>query len=139
MNDPICRAGMFYRERGDAGFHDDLMAHLRYGRVHSTPESLMLVRGVRMSWPDSWISDPNVVLPEHDCDAWFIWLASGNMVEMSKLWATCGTHIERIGYARKGRIRFFPAMQIIETLAKCSGTTLDSILPPGMATTVSGM
>jgi hypothetical protein len=84
-------------------FEDDVAAHVRTGYVFVTPTSILLGRAVPRDADDALISDPWHAFAPSECDAWFVWLAVGNLPEITSF---IPYEQKWIAFARKGRIRW---------------------------------
>lgn len=81
---PIERAAAVYaREPCARPFHEDLTAHFVRGYVISTPDVFVMFRPVR--WANGEASIVNPWIPHEDCDAWHIYLFSGNIEALESL------------------------------------------------------
>jgi len=80
---PVERAALLYEDIAD--FRRDLEAHLLQGYVHSTPEAFVMARPVCATAPEVEIVNPWHAFPRERWDAWWIWLAAGDLASLMPL------------------------------------------------------
>ncbi|SKA88865.1 hypothetical protein SAMN02745166_01498 [Prosthecobacter debontii] len=102
---PVELAAQLYDDVAD--FRRHLEAHLLHGYVHSTPAGFVMARPVCSTAPAE-IIDPWHVFPREECDAWWIWLAAGDLGSLMHLFPY---ELPLIGWQRywKGRpsVKFY--------------------------------
>lgn len=80
-----------------ASFRYELEAHLLHGYVYSAPDYFAMARPVSRSIN---VGDLEAVHPREECDAWFIWLAVGDLQKLLKL---LPFDLPWVGWHRQGR------------------------------------
>jgi hypothetical protein len=116
---PIEKAMEVYaREPCARPFAEDLEAHLLNGYVIATPNVFLMARPVPVTADSVDILNPHVTWPKHQCDAWHIWLAAGDMREFVKHlpWPTKWVCFERRNVLRWRR--FAPLLRRIPRHAR---------------------
>lgn len=88
-----------------AGFTNDVLAHLEPGGVVlSTPDYFLCARPVPL-WAGVDALNPWMRWPESECDCWFIWMLSGDVIAaMDALLALRGAK-EWVAFQRKGQVK----------------------------------
>ncbi len=110
---------------GDTGrLYDEWTAHINHGEVVDTPEMLvwgrMIPRGAT-DWQRADIAHP---FGFRECDAWWIWLAVGDLRLMLEQFPH---PLPWVGWARRGTPRWYTWAQMERLTAKVG--SLDSRLP----------
>ena len=82
-------------------FYADLAEHLTHGIVVSTPTAFVMGRAVSLENRDNVLDLSYHFLPG-ECDAWFVWLAAGDMREFFR---ACPYPLPHISYQRSGELR----------------------------------
>jgi hypothetical protein len=78
MHNPFDQAaGVYDREPCARTFDDDLVAHLRFGYVFSTPEYFIMGRPVDSQSEDYLLLNPSLKFER--TDAWLVWLYAGDI------------------------------------------------------------
>jgi hypothetical protein len=106
-------AGVYAREPCARSFTEDIEAHLLGGFVHSTPSAFVLARPVPRHADPHDIVDPWVTWSPEDCDAWWIYLAAGEVGTLLHLFPF---HTTWIGWERRNRPRFFRFQSALDHL-----------------------
>lgn len=92
-------AAVYDREPCARNFEQDLLLHLQFGYVVSTPEAFAMVRRVRHDWPDERLREPCATAADGDC--WFVWLLAGDLA-LTTRWLPC--ELPWLGYERNNRV-----------------------------------
>lgn len=101
----------------DEAFRRDFEAHLAAGWVYSTPTCFVLARTVLSTAPPEHIANPWHQFER--CDAWFVWLAAGSLVE---IFDAMPFPLPLAGFARfDGLPAKFRPLERIKALAKLGG------------------
>lgn len=96
----------------------DLSSHASIGYVFSSSKFIMLARPVKRGFP-ALIANPWHEFDLIHCDAWYIWLATG---DISMLWDCMPFYLPYIGWARRGGPqRFYKTERLRE---KCRNNPL---------------
>jgi|GEM_PF-7032722 len=87
-------------------FKEDLRAHLEHeqGHVFITESLLLMGRAVSQFGSHEQLGDPWFVFDETQCDAWYVWLAVGQMQEIL---AHAPHPLPWIGFARRRRMKWY--------------------------------
>jgi hypothetical protein len=104
MNTPVlAQALALYEREGETRtFEEDLAAFIHTGRVYITPTCILLAKAVPSTrdhhepW-DTW--EP------HECDAWLVWLAAGDLAEFFQY---VPHPLPWLVWARRTRLRKWP-------------------------------
>ena len=93
---------LYAKEDCTRTFEEDLTAFIHTGRVHITPTCILLAKAVPSTreyhepW-DTW--------QPHECDAWLIWLAAG---ELTEFFQYAPYELPWLLWARRDRLRKWP-------------------------------
>jgi hypothetical protein len=90
-------------------FDEALTWHLLHGFVFSRPDFFIMARPVISTAPYWQIADPSHHFPSAECNAWFIYLFSGNM---TRAWEILPWELPLIGWGRHGETFFHPASTV---------------------------
>jgi hypothetical protein len=92
-------------EEGDYTFEDDLAFHLSSGVVYADKDNFLMMRPVRKDEPESF--ETYKTWADGSSDAWFIWLAVGEMKKLVQLVeGGLAPRYETIIRRAKGKIRY---------------------------------
>lgn len=107
---PVEEAKAVYdREPCARSFREDLEAHLLTGYVWSSPTAFGMCRAVRRDLTQGAIVNPWIMIPPHDCDAWLIYLAAGDLDELA---GKLPYPLPFIGWERENVLRWYPFRRI---------------------------
>lgn len=122
MNSSWLRALELYGD-SDLLWHD-VRVFACLHRAYITPRLFLLARPLPLDASDAVINDPLIRHQEDDCEGWFIWAAAGDLGKMLEV-DMLGR--EWIGFARKGRVRWHRARDLLRWSTRLSST---SLFPP---------
>ena len=128
VNPAIQEALAFY---GHGDFAASVLAHLERGRVICGPGFLLLGRAVPRNAPEAEILNLERSWTEAECDAWFVWWASGSLKEIARLlpfpkpW---------LGFHRRDAIRWYPLSKFLRTHGKQTLSTEADCAAEGVGT-----
>lgn len=97
-------AAVYDRELCPRSFEEDLLLHLNYGYVISTPESFLMGRAVNKDAPAHLIKFPGYNEFE-TLNAWLVYLAAGDLREFFR---HIPFYLPFIGWERRNLLRFYP-------------------------------
>lgn len=101
---PLARAAAVYdREPCARTFEEDFRLHLQNGIVISTPTLFVMAREVPRAADSADIVNPAVRFPSAQCDAWMVYLFSG---EISEVFQYCPSPKEWVAFERKNVLRW---------------------------------
>jgi len=100
---------VYEREPCKRTFEEDLLTHLRYGFVFSTPQFFIIGRPVNSKAGAPAIVDPDIRFDEARCDCWHIYLMAGNF---SKAWEIMPWKLPLISFERKNELRIYSLDEI---------------------------
>lgn len=96
-----------------ADFFSALNAHFLHGFVHSDSSNFLMARPVSATASKGQITDPHCKFPESDCNAWFVYLAAGNMAGLIEL---APYPLDFICYERFGVLKILRFQSISEKI-----------------------
>jgi hypothetical protein len=94
-----------------ADFFAALNAHFLHGSVHSDESAFLMTRPVSATASKEQITDPQYRFPEADCNAWFVYLAAGNIADLIEL---APYPLEFVCYERFGVLKILRFQSISE-------------------------
>jgi hypothetical protein len=113
---PVERAAEAHRDdNSPRSFREDLEAHLLHGYVFSTPEYFVMGRPVKSMGNPIDLVNPWVNWPREDCDAWLVYLASGDMHQA----LSCVPYpLPWVMYERGNVLKMYPAAHFFARLVR---------------------
>lgn len=114
-------AAVYDREPCARSFAEDLELHLLNGWVASSPGYFVMARPVPSAADLERVRDPAWLWPAEDCDAWWIYLAAGDLA------AACRCipfPLEFMGFERKNQSRFLPFGSAVRRLSRARSARL---------------
>ena len=94
-----------------ADFFSALNAHFLHGFVHSDSSAFLMIRPVGTGSTREMIVDPLCQFREESCNAWFVYLAAGNLPDLFSL---APYPLEFICYERFGELKIVRFQSISE-------------------------
>ncbi len=100
---------VYSREPCKRTFDEDVLLHLQFGFIFSTPEFFIMGRPVDSTAPAADVVNPGVSFPPESCDCWHIYLMAGNC---GKAWSIMPWHLPLVSWERRNELRFYSAKEV---------------------------
>lgn len=105
LNNPFQEAQAFYkRDPGKRTFPEDLVLHLQYGWVVSSPTVFLMGRPVVRGADVALILEPSHKF--ENPDAWLVWFAAG--ADPISCLHLMPFYLPYVGWEKNNRLRFYP-------------------------------
>ena len=115
---------VYRREPCARTFEEDLILHLRFGYVVSTPEVFLMFRPVSSWWLEEWMVNPdiaNMATPKSR-DCWHVYLAAGDPSLFHQYFPY---PLEWVSGERNNRLRCYRFRKIADSINARWKTSMD--------------